>query len=107
LTKQFHFTFFIKQDSALVFACLTDMPWFCKVHPLMLSIERVERNTYKIRERLKCRFLPFSCTYTFDLFVNEEKSEVRFEATIQKFTRMILSFSIVPTAKKAQWCWNR
>ena len=97
LTKQFQFTFFAKQEAALVFACLSDMQWFCKVHPLMMSIERVNGNTYKIRERLKWPFLPFSFTYTFDLFVNEENSEVRFEATIQKFTRMVLSFSMVPS----------
>ena len=64
---------------------------------LMLSIEKVEGNTYKVRERLKWSFLPFSFTYTFNCFVDEEKSEVRFEATIMKFTRMVLCFSLVPS----------
>lgn len=63
----------------------------------MLSIEKTEGNTYKVRERLKWSFLPFSFTYTFNLFVDEEKSEIRFEATIQKFTRMVLQFSLVPS----------
>jgi hypothetical protein len=97
MTKQFQLNFFAKQNVDLVFDCLSDMQWFCKVHPLMLSIEKVEGNTYKVRERLKWSFLPFSFTYTFNCFVDEEKSEVRFEATIMKFTRMVLCFSLVPS----------
>jgi carbon monoxide dehydrogenase subunit G len=79
-----------------VFRYLSEPALFTTVHPVIQKMEPLGDHMFKVFERIKLGFIPYSFHYVAQITDNMEKKTIRMEATIRKSSRIIFDFSIRP-----------
>jgi carbon monoxide dehydrogenase subunit G len=87
-------TFKVKKPLDTVFEYLTDMDKFVSIHPVIDKIEPLSNNNFLVHETLKFGFIPVSFRYQFFLNMNLLEKTVEMNATVMKFTKINMVFSL-------------
>jgi carbon monoxide dehydrogenase subunit G len=82
----------LKKSPDFVFNYLGDMQKFVQVHPVIFKIESLDADKYLVHEKLA--FPPFPFTYTVVVAADKEKGVVSIKATVMKFTKIDMLFTI-------------
>jgi carbon monoxide dehydrogenase subunit G len=78
----------------VIFSYLTDMQKFVSVHPIITKMDDLGNNHYRVYETLKIGFIPISFTYSAKIDSNFEDKTVIIQATVMKFTKINMTFSL-------------
>ena len=86
--------FTLDKPPDIVFDYLSDMQKFVSVHPVIHRITPLHDGRYRVYEKLKMGFIPYSFTYFATLESDREAGQVRIVATVQRITRIEMEFFI-------------
>ena len=86
--------FTLNKPPGAVFEYLSDMQKFVSVHPVIHRISPLDDGRYRVHEKLKLGFIPYSFTYFATLESNREAGQVRIVAIVQRITRIEMEFFI-------------
>lgn len=78
----------------VVYGYLTDMQKFASVHPIIQKIVPQPGGSYKVYERMKVGFLPYSFTYRATVAGNPDAMQVVINATVMGLTHIQMTFDI-------------
>ena len=92
--------FSINLPAQVVYEYLTDMQRFASVHPIIQKIVPQPDGSYKVYERMKIGFVPYSFTYKATVASNPDAMQVVINATVMGLTHIQMTFNI--TASGAQ-----
>ena len=89
-----YLNFRVNKPIDFIFDYLTDMQKFVEVHPIIYKIEYVHQNKYKVYETQKVAYIPIRFNYLVTMDNDLEKKEVRFKATVLRFTKIDIHFML-------------
>ena len=99
-------SFNINKPFSIVFDHLTDMQKFVLVHPVITKMDKLPAGGYFVYETLKFGFLPVSFTYTATIESNMLEGTVVMYATVMKFTKIKMDFTLKDNGASTTVCEN-
>jgi carbon monoxide dehydrogenase subunit G len=92
--------FELNKDLNKVKSCLTDTEQFVRMHPLIYRMKPLGNDRYKVYERVKLGFLPYSFTYLAS--VHHADNSVFFHVKVMKITSISMTFTLQQEGEKCK-----
>jgi carbon monoxide dehydrogenase subunit G len=89
-------TFSLTADPEKVFQYLSQPELFVSVHPVVYKMEAIGPDKYRVFEKIRLGFIPYSFNYEAEMSGDRHKQQVHVMAVVQKHTRIEMLFSIKP-----------
>ncbi len=84
----------IKKSTAFVFDYLTDMKKFVSIHPIIFKTDDLRDGNYKVYEKLKVLFIPYTFKYFAKVTGDPATKTVNIKAVVMKMTHLEMNFAI-------------
>ncbi len=82
----------------IVVEYLSDPERFVRIHPIIYRMEPLSGNTFKVYEKVKFGFIPYSFTYTAEIEQNIAERTVHVKAVIKRMTHISMLFKVNSSA---------
>lgn len=89
---QLHFQ--VNARIELVSEALLDTEKFVAAHPLIYRMDSLGNQTYKVYEKVKMVFIPYSFAYKVSITDFRPENRIRLEATIAGMTHIVMDFML-------------
>lgn len=86
--------FNVNKSPEFVFDCLTDIQKFVSVHPVIYKAEKQSDGNYKIYERLRLLFIPFSFVYNASIEGDKTGRCVTMKARVMGLVNITMIYSL-------------
>ncbi len=100
-TRQFQYT--VNAPLAFVYGHFTDLRKFRELHPYMTSVEQLNENTYRIKEKVFLfGFLPMKPVYDAQVFETGTGNRVFYTSHVKKGVDLKINFDFLEMPEKKE-----